>query len=407
MGKIKQTSFLWIVFTILFSCKVKSESKEIDNKNQKEENHNLLEGKWLAIKKNNNDYYYCTDSDKFIEINKNKIYDYTPVENSNFDIDHIKNIGNKTYLYLDKNEASYYTLSWIDKGKGIISCKLNDYDSNLFIAETKIKTIENKSCESKGQSCALSDSSNKYQFTLEGREYTNEKDQTYPISAWIIIKNQKTKKEQEKPNTNGKWRNPIDYPMLCLYAQGGGEKPWHGSFGEKIRDGSTDHSGTDLLAVPGTKVYACLKGKISRVYTSATMAGNVVVLEVTDRKTFNSLKRSYTPLYKNKGEILEKGFDSSKSIYLVFMHLSKFGKFKEGDIVEHDDIIGYTGVSGNSGKNFTTRNPHLHFEISNVGSKGGLKGKCNASVYFKFKSENDLSKEEREYQKSIKDKEWK
>ena len=43
MGKIKQTSFLWIVFTILFSCKVKSESKEIDNKNQKEENHNLLE----------------------------------------------------------------------------------------------------------------------------------------------------------------------------------------------------------------------------------------------------------------------------------------------------------------------------------------------------------------------------
>ena len=55
MGKIKQTSFSWIVFTILFSCKVKSESKEIDNKNQKEENHNILEGKWLAIKKNNND----------------------------------------------------------------------------------------------------------------------------------------------------------------------------------------------------------------------------------------------------------------------------------------------------------------------------------------------------------------
>lgn len=210
MGKIKQTSFLWIVFTILFSCKVKSESKEIDNKNQKEENHNLFEGKWLPIEKNNNDYYYCTDSDKFIEINKNKIYDYTPVENSNFDIDHIKNIGNKTYLYLDKNEASYYTLSWIDKGKGIISCKLNDYDSNLFIAETKIKTIENKSCESKGQSCALSDSSNKYQFTLEGREYTNEKDQTYPISAWIIIKNQKTKKEQEiyfEPNSWATYSN--------------------------------------------------------------------------------------------------------------------------------------------------------------------------------------------------------
>jgi predicted chitinase len=47
------------------------------------------------------------------------------------------------------------------------------------------------------------------------------------------------------------WRYPIDNPMLCLYTQKGNYKPWHGSFGEKIRDGSRYHAGVDLLAEPG------------------------------------------------------------------------------------------------------------------------------------------------------------
>ncbi|MGV0924316.1 hypothetical protein [Empedobacter tilapiae] len=214
------------------------------------------------------------------------------------------------------------------------------------------------------------------------------------------------KQEIEKNKSNDKWRNPIDNPMLCLYSQGGGEKPWHGSFGEKIRDNSVNHSGCDLFALPETPVYACIKGKIDRVYTSTTLAGNTVVIKITDKETFNSLKRSYTPLYKNKGEILEKGFDLNKSIYLVFMHLSKFGKFKTGDIVEYSDIIGYSGISGKNGKNFTTRNPHLHFEINNVGSIGGLDGKCNPMLYFKFKTENELSETEKNNQLTAKNKEW-
>ena len=214
------------------------------------------------------------------------------------------------------------------------------------------------------------------------------------------------KKEVPKSNSNGKWRTPIDNPMLCLYSQKGGEKPWHGSFGEKIRDNSANHSGCDLFALPGTPVYACIKGKIDRVYTSTTLAGNTVVIEITDKEIFNSLRRSYTLLYKNKGEILEKGFKSNKSIFLVFMHLSKFGKFKTGDIVEYNDIIGYTGISGKNGKNFTTRNPHLHFEINNVGSSGGLDGKCNPMLYFKFKTENELSETEKNNQLTAKNKEW-
>ncbi|SIS64931.1 Peptidase family M23 [Chryseobacterium ureilyticum] len=215
-------------------------------------------------------------------------------------------------------------------------------------------------------------------------------------------------KKESTSEGNGKWRNPIDNPMLCLYSQGGGFKPWHGSFGEKIRDNTTKHTGNDLLAIPGTKVYACLKSVVHKIYTSGSMAGNVVVLKVLDTETFKSIKRKdYVPKYKSKSEILEKGFNENGTIYLTFWHLSKNDFFKEGDEVEYNDVIGLTGISGWKGKNFTTRNPHLHFEISNIGSAKGLDGKCNPSVYFKFKTEDELSQSEINFQNKLKDKEWK
>ncbi|WP_157450570.1 peptidoglycan DD-metalloendopeptidase family protein, partial [Chryseobacterium sp. CCH4-E10] len=225
-------------------------------------------------------------------------------------------------------------------------------------------------------------------------------------SVFQVNKCSPVKKEEEQ-KLNGRWRMPIDNPMLCLYSQGGGEKPWHGSFGEKIRDGSENHAGVDLLAKPGLPVYACLKGFVERIYISTSRAGRVVVIKVTDKETFKSLKRNYTPLYKNKGEILEKGFNPDGNIYLVFMHLSKFGKFQEGQSVNHDDIIGYTGVSGNNGNNFETKNPHLHFEVNNVGSAAGLNGKCNPLVYFKFKTEPEMSVEDKKLQLEYKNKVWK
>lgn len=203
---------------------------------------------------------------------------------------------------------------------------------------------------------------------------------------------------------NGKWRFPIDNPMLCLYSEGGYEKPWHGSFGENIRDNVSNHAGVDLLAEPGTPIYACFNGVIQRVYTSTSLAGRTIVVKVTDKETFNSLKRDYDPIYKNKGEIISKGFDSNKDVFLVFMHLSKFGEYKEGDIVKYNDVIGYTGVSGKNGVNFSTYNPHLHFEINNVGSQSGINGKCNPMVYFNFKTENEMTENDKKIQLEIKNK---
>lgn len=213
---------------------------------------------------------------------------------------------------------------------------------------------------------------------------------------------------ENTPTTpSGNWRLPIDEPMLCLYSQGGALKPWHGSFGEKIRDVVSNHSGSDLLAVPGTPVYACLKSKVERVYTSTTLAGKTIVLKVIDKETFKTLKTNYVPIYSEKGELTDKGFNHDGDIYLVFMHLSSFGTFEVGTTVEHNDVIGYTGISGRNGNNFETRNPHLHFEVNNVGSAGGLNGKCNPMVYFKFKTETEMTAADKSKQEEIKNKVWK
>lgn len=236
-----------------------------------------------------------------------------------------------------------------------------------------------------------------YNKGLKNKDGSSSSTETVPIPI-----------EEDEQVSNGKWRYPIDNPMLCLYSQGGHRKPWHGSFGKKIRDGVRGHTGNDLLAVPGTKVYACFKGEIHRIYTSSSMAGHVVVVKVLDTKTFKSLKRkNYVPKYKNKSEILSQSFNEDGIIYLTFWHLSKNDFFKKGQEVKHDDVIGLTGVSGWNGKHFETHNPHLHFEVSNVGSAAGFNGKCNPSVYFNFKTEDELSTLETAYQDKINETVWK
>lgn len=277
----------------------------------------------------------------------------------------------------------------------------------IFFKWKKINELANKTRDVKGKICPLV--GNDVIRNGVSKNHQPKQDAFDTITSKVFKIDQCTiNNNKSTPQANGKWRMPIDNPMLCLYSQGGGPKPWHGSFGEKIRDGSANHTGCDLLAVPGTKVYACFKGKINKIYTSGSMAGNVVVIEVLDKETFKSLQnKSYQPTYKNKGEILERGFNHNGTIYLTFWHLSKNDFFKEGDPVEYNDVIGLTGISGWGGKNFTTRNPHLHFEVSNVGSAPGLNGKCNPAMYFHFKTENELSKNEIDFQNKLKEKEWK
>ncbi|KMQ49579.1 peptidase, M23 family [Chitinispirillum alkaliphilum] len=203
------------------------------------------------------------------------------------------------------------------------------------------------------------------------------------------------------------WRPPIDDPMLCLYSQGGHDKPWHGSFGENIRDNVGNHAGVDLLAKPGKKVYACVESVVARVYTSTSLAGHVVVLKVKDEDTFKELRNTdYKPTYKNEGEVLDINFNYDGPFYLVYMHLSKNDFFKQGEEVGPNDIIGLTGISGRGGANISTRNPHLHLEITNDINTFGFDKRCNPCIYFPIKTEHDLTPEDKSFQNLIKETLW-
>lgn len=206
-------AYVGLLASILSSCQSKKEEKQININNYSENiSGNLYLGKWVSINKDNNKYYYCTDNDRFFEINKNKIYDHTPMEDSNFTIDHTETIGNKTYLYFDKQKSNYYILNWIDKNNGIISFQFNNYEPSLFISEKNIKNIDNKTCESNDKTCEFNNISNNYKYVVEAAEFTNEKENKYPTSAWITITNKKNNKIQDIHYEPNSWAIYRDLP---------------------------------------------------------------------------------------------------------------------------------------------------------------------------------------------------
>lgn len=197
---------------IVISCQSKDEKRINNDSSSEKTSKNLYEGKWFLINKEKGKYYHCTDDDRFFEVSKDKIYDHTSMEDSSFNIDHIKNEGDKIFLYIDKQESSYYTLNWIDKNKGIISYQFNSYEPSLFMIEKNINNIENRTCLTKTKGCELNNLSNRYKFTIETEDYSNEKEQKYPISAWIIVTDKQNKKSQEIHFEPNSWTVYKDLP---------------------------------------------------------------------------------------------------------------------------------------------------------------------------------------------------
>jgi len=216
---LSKLSYIGIIISIISSCQSKEEKQTDNNDYSENRGSTLYTGKWLLINKDGNKYHHCSDADRFFEIDKNKIYDHTPMEDSNFNIDHIKEKGNQTFFYIDKQESSYCILKWVDKNKGIISYQFNNYEPSLFIAEKKIKSIENKTCHTKTKSCKFNNLSSKYKFTVEAGEYKNEEAQAYPISAWIIVTDKKSEKSQEIHFEPNSWSTYTDLPCNSFFVK--------------------------------------------------------------------------------------------------------------------------------------------------------------------------------------------
>ena len=101
-------------------------------------------------------------------------------------------------------------------------------------------------------------------------------------------------------------------------------------------------------------------------------------------------KDPFTLKYAQKSEIESQDFNHDGPFFLLYAHL-KERKVEIGDIIEAGHVIGLTGTSGNNGVAFSTKNPHLHFEIMNIERGSHLNKKCNPGVYLTYKDEDTLT----------------
>ena len=201
------------------------------------------------------------------------------------------------------------------------------------------------------------------------------------------------------------WHDPVDDPMICLYTQHGNFRPRYNVFGTVRKERSNiNHQGIDLLALPGSNVYACVDAYIEFISNQETDGyGKVICLRVKDPTSFLKRKRDFHLIYENEGEILAgKGFNFDGEIYLFYAHLSKIWVSLSDKEVNSGQLIAFSGTTGYT----STRDPHLHFEIRNLPSPKGLSNRCHPGIFVYYKDINTMTEEEKEKQKKIAEKYW-
>lgn len=151
------------------------------------------------------------------------------------------------------------------------------------------------------------------------------------------------------------WRNPLDVNRIRT----AGLASWRGAtFGMVRSGGSRAHQGVDLIAVPGTAVYAVGNGRVVSVYRgfSDTQGfGATVILCVDVEDLPDAQRTSYRAKRPN-----------DTVVYFAYCHLSQIDVTVRngGTPVTIGTKLGETGQSGNArGMNTVARGAHLHFEV--------------------------------------------
>lgn len=90
----------------------------------------------------------------------------------------------------------------------------------LFISSSG-KSLKNYSdlLTEKTKSCIIKNPKGKFNFTLEAGEFSNEKEQKYPISAWITITDINNKKLQEIHFEPNSWATVISLPCEKFFVK--------------------------------------------------------------------------------------------------------------------------------------------------------------------------------------------
>src|SRR5919108_4862883 len=119
---------------------------------------------------------------------------------------------------------------------------------------------------------------------------------------------------------------------LPLPVEAASRRPLANSWGA-ARSGGRRHEGIDIFAPKGTPVVSTTRGIVTRVGTNR-LGGQIV-------------------------GVLGPGLE-----WHYYAHLDRFGAFREGDIVNAGDVVGYVGNTGNA----RGTRPHLHYGIYHAGA---------------------------------------
>jgi murein DD-endopeptidase MepM/ murein hydrolase activator NlpD len=162
---------------------------------------------------------------------------------------------------------------------------------------------------------------------------------------------QKEKSATSTINTSSRWHDPLD---VCTLRTAGLAGKRGAMFGWTRSGGKKNHQGIDLVANPGTPIYAVADGTVhSKPSTDASYAyGNTLVLEVS----IDDLPPAQAAEFRRVRPV-------GKTIGFFYAHLSELPD-ERSKPVKCGDIIGKSGSTGNANKMTTIAlGAHLHFEV--------------------------------------------
>lgn len=151
--------------------------------------------------------------------------------------------------------------------------------------------------------------------------------------------------------------NPL---KSLLVAPSGGWNYKGGTYGMTRNGGTRMHSGLDLVAAPGTPLYAMYSGTVEYIKSDAP--------ETHEPNDFGN-------------EIVIACVVNGQTLYFQYAHL-QFGTpvainprtwepFKEGDKVFAGDLVAYSGKTGNAVKDSEVPVKHLHLGVSTTWGSSG------------------------------------
>ncbi|WP_346881328.1 M23 family metallopeptidase [uncultured Algibacter sp.] len=195
------------------------------------------------------------------------------------------------------------------------------------------------------------------------------------------------------------WHEPVDDPQICIWNSSGIEKPQSNTFGTGR---GRLHTGLDIFSIEKTNAYACLDGTVyERKWHSGY--GWTITIKIDNPNELANRRREYTHAYNTDKDSGSKFKEDKNPIYLFYAHLHDIF-VKKGQKIKAGKKIGLTGISGVKGG---TYDPHLHFNIFSTVYAVGKEYKdylADPALYVYWKTEKQLTNNEKQIQKTRKDK---